>query len=112
MGPFAIAGGWQVANPRVRNGHRRRQLRIWWRSQGLPCALCGEPIDYDLPHGHPMAFEVDEIIPVSLGGDPLSKENTQPTHRICNERKGNRLRLKPRINDADYAIENSRDWGF
>ena len=27
----------------------------------LPCAICGMPIDYDLPAGDPMSFEVDEI---------------------------------------------------
>lgn len=62
-----------------------------------------------------MAFEVDEIIPVSHGGDPLSKENTQPTHRICNERKGNKIKRasEPHL----YAVESqrldvTRQWGF
>lgn len=80
-----------ATNPRTANGHRRRQLRKWWRGQGLPCHLCGQPIDYDLPAGDPMSFEVDEIIPVSAGGNPLSIENTAPAHRICNERKGARI---------------------
>ena len=38
-----------------------------------------------------MSFEVDEIIPVSLGGDELDFDNVQPAHRICNERKGNKI---------------------
>ena len=38
-----------------------------------------------------MSYELDEIIPVSLGGSELDPENVQPAHRICNERKGNRI---------------------
>lgn len=74
-----------------RNGSRRRKLRARLRAQGLPCAICGRPIDYDLPAGDPLSFEADEIVPVSLGGDELDWANLQPAHRICNQRKGNRL---------------------
>ena len=35
-----------------------------------------------------MAYVVDEVVPVSQGGDPLDFANTQPTHWICNARKG------------------------
>ena len=76
------------ANPRVANGAARRRLRQWWRAQGLPCQICGQPIDYGLATPHPMSFEVDEKLPVSRGGDPLSKENTGPAHRNCNVWKG------------------------
>lgn len=74
-----------------RNGHRRRILRNRVKQMGLPCAICGEPIDYSLPAGDPWSYELDEIIPVSLGGSELDTDNVQPTHRICNERKGNRI---------------------
>lgn len=72
-----------------RNGHRRRILRQRVKALGLPCAICGLPIDYSLPPLHPWSYELDEIIPVSLGGDELDPNNVQPAHRICNERKGN-----------------------
>jgi 5-methylcytosine-specific restriction endonuclease McrA len=49
------------------------------------------PIDYGLPAGDPMSFEVDELIPVSRGGDPLDRANVDAAHRICNQRKGNRM---------------------
>lgn len=74
-----------------RNGSRRRKLRARLKAMGLPCALCGAPIDYSLPARHPLSFEVDEIIPVSLGGSELEWANLQPAHRICNELKGNRV---------------------
>ena len=38
-----------------------------------------------------MSFEVDELIPVSRGGDPLDRANVDAAHRICNQRKGNRM---------------------
>lgn len=68
-------------NPRNANGSRRRKIRARWASIGAPCALCGRPIDYSLRTPDPMSFEVDEIVPVSMGGDPLDWANTQPAHR-------------------------------
>lgn len=95
-------------NPRYRNGNRRRGIRERWRSIGAPCALCGKAIDYTLPAGHPMSFEVDEITPVSRGGDPLDFANTQPAHRCCNLRKGDG-RAKRRA-PTRAGLPTSRDW--
>lgn len=85
-------------NPRYYNTTARNQLRQRIKAEGLPCALCGKPIDYDLgfivdertgkKRMHPMAFVVDEIIPVSKGGSPIERSNCQPAHWICNARKG------------------------
>lgn len=78
------------ANPRYANGAARNKLRARWKAIGAPCGICGKPIDYTLGfitdnhtgrrRMHPMAFVVDEIIPVSKGGDPLSFDNTRPAH--------------------------------
>ena len=55
-----------------------------------PCALCGEPIDYTLPHLDPTAFVVDHIVPLKHGGlDVLA--NKQAAHRACNRAKSDRL---------------------
>ena len=35
-----------------------------------------------------MSFVVDEIIPVSQGGDPYDPNNTRAAHWICNARRG------------------------
>ena len=85
-------------NPRRANGARRNQIISRWRAIGDPCHLCGKPIDYSLgmvvdkrtgkKRMHPMAFVVDEIVPVAQGGDPLQFSNTQPAHWVCNARKG------------------------
>lgn len=82
-------------NPRYSNGHARRRLRRWLAAQERGCWICrafGRPdrIDYDLPAGHPLAFEVDELRPISLGGDPLDYGNVDAAHRYCNEWRGNK----------------------
>lgn len=79
-----------ASNPRNANGSARRKLRSWLRSQGRPCHICGGAIDYSLPAGDPMSFEVDEIVPVSRGGSPYDRGNVDAAHRICNQRRGNR----------------------
>lgn len=97
------------ANPRYANGAARRKVRLYWKAQQLPCAICGRAIDYELPAGHPMSFEVDEILPYALGGSPYSIDNTQPAHRICNEQKGKKLGFTAKQPEAK-AITNSRRW--
>lgn len=82
-------------NPRYSNGHARRRLRRWLASQERGCWICrafGRPdrIDYDLPAGHPLAFEVDELDPVSLGGNPYDYDNVDAAHRCCNEWRGSK----------------------
>lgn len=106
-------------NPRYSNGARRRAIRERLKAIGAPCSLCGKPIDYALPAGHPMAFEVDEIVPVSRyweGGYASAEQcaldfrNTRPAHRrrICNQRRGNK---PPRPKTGQRTgLPTSRDW--
>lgn len=93
---------------RYANGNARRKVRAWLKAQALPCAICGRPIDYSLPAGDPMSFEVDEIVPVSRGGSPIDRANVQPAHRICNQRRGNRM--PGDAGAAGLAVRRSRDW--
>lgn len=92
------------SNPRTTNGAARRRLRLRLKAEGRGCWICrafGLPdaIDYDLPSGHPMSFEVDELIPVSKwreGGysSPtacaLDYQNVDAAHRKCNVWRGNK----------------------
>lgn len=103
---------------RYANGNQRRKDRAWLKSLGLPCAICGRDIDYDLPPGSPLSFEVDEILPVSCGGS-LSRDNLQPVHRCCNEAKGNkvgftleapRAKCDPPENIPHGLIGGAADW--
>ncbi|WP_307739011.1 HNH endonuclease [uncultured Parolsenella sp.] len=96
------------ANVRYANGSARRKLRAWLKAQGRPCHICGRPIDYDLPAGDPMSFEVDELVPVSRGGSPLDRENVDAAHRICNQRRGNRMPGDER--PMTLPIARSREW--
>ena len=83
-------------NPRRANGARRDALRKRVAAMGLPCHICGLPIDYSLTtyvdptdgktKRHPMSFELDELVPVSKGGNPLDISNVAPAHRICNQK--------------------------
>ena len=91
-------------NPRNRNGNMRRKNRARIMAEGRPCWICeafGRPaaIDYSLPAGHPMAFELDELIPVSRyqTGGYASPEacaadyrNLAAAHRCCNQWRSNK----------------------
>lgn len=77
-----------MGNPRSKNGHRRRELLKRVRQIGDACWICGMPIDPNLPAGHPLSIEVDELVPVSHGGSPIDFSNTAATHRCCNNWRG------------------------
>ena len=96
------------SNPRYRNPHARNVLRERVQRRGDPCAICGKPIDYTLPARHPMSYELDEIIPVSRGGSPIDPDNVRATHRICNEKRGNKLDHEREA--IHMSLTSSRDW--
>ena len=116
------------SNPRYFNAARRNATRraILQRvAAGEPCALCGQPIDLTLPQTYidqrdgkrkraPWSLEVDEIVPISLGGLPYG-DNCQPAHRKCNQMAGNKRRGK-RVRPADQPNperiqgSTSREW--
>ena len=77
--------GLVMGNPRNANGSARRALRRRVAAMRASCWICGLPIDYDLPARHPHSYELDELVPVSKGGDPLDPANVAPAHRICNQ---------------------------
>ena len=82
-------------NPRYAKGTARTKLRRRLRAEGRGCWICrafGRPdaIDYSLPARHPRSFEVDDLVPVSLGGDPTDYGNVDAAHRECNIWRGNR----------------------
>ena len=104
-------------NPRRSNSTKRNAIRtrLIARAAGLPvCHICGRPIDTTLPAGDPAAFEIDELIPVSKGGDPLDIANCAPSHRLCNQRRGNRplnaVRRTPEGLQGSMPIRRSRAW--
>ena len=52
--------------------------------------MCGMPIDPALPAGHPLSFELDELVPVSKGGSPTDPANVAGAHRCCNQWRGDK----------------------
>lgn len=114
-------------NARRANGNARDKALRWARATLDRCQICGRPIDKTLPCGHPMSFEVDEVVPVSKGGSPTDRGNLGAAHRICNQRRGDRplaiaqmvcaemgaewfdTRTPPRWN-APSRVECSRRW--
>ncbi|OTA27241.1 hypothetical protein B9G54_01600 [Alloscardovia macacae] len=77
-------------NPRRLNSARRNKLRARVLATYTHCHLCGKPVDKSLAGTVlPGAPEVDEIIPVSRGGNPYAFENCQLAHRACNRLKSN-----------------------
>lgn len=116
-GFFRLRGDDVAANPRYSNGAARRKLRERIKALGMPCSICGGPIDYTLPAGHPMSFEVDEIIPVSRyreGGYASPQQcaldvgNCRAAHRlrVCNQRRGNDTKK----GTAQQPLPHSRNW--
>ena len=101
-------------NPRKSNGSARRNNTRRLRAEGRPCWICrvfgrSGIIDYSLPAGHPMCFEVDELVPVSRykeGGYPSPEacandyHNLAAAHRRCNQWRSNK--------SVDEVIEIAR----
>lgn len=73
-----------MSNPRRSNGAKRDRLRAKVLREESHCHLCGLPVDKTLPHGLPASPEVDELIPVVLGGSPFDRGNCRLAHRWCN----------------------------
>lgn len=85
----------RIRRMQISHERRARCLGIQWEivdlrlvydhAKGI-CGICREPVSIE-------AFSVDHIIPVSHGG-PHIFSNLQPSHLVCNIRKG--PRRKPR----------------
>lgn len=83
------------SNPRYADYQGRVNTRRWLRSQGRPCWICvafgkSGTIDYSLPARHPLSFECDELVPVSVGGSPYARSNVDAAHRCCNQWRSNK----------------------
>ena len=89
---------------------------------GLPCHICGRPINYDVPSDylHPDSFVCDEVIPVSRWEEfgyssaracAEDFSNLRAAHYRCNALKGNKLNYKmTEIRIIPKKSENSGKW--
>lgn len=101
----------------TRGNSRRREAmkrRLMMLDDGDICWLCLRPLDFSLPAKHPLSVEIDEEVPVGLGGDPLDIENCHLVHRACNLRKGckvlHRGAYAPAAGAATRRPSTSREW--
>jgi hypothetical protein len=86
-----------VSNPRRANGHRRDQVRRRVLAEEDICWLCEKPVDKTLKTPHPGSPEVDEVVPVSFGGDPFARANCRLAHRrLVQQAARQRLRSRRR----------------
>ena len=72
-------------NTATRDMHRARIAR-----DKPACHICGQAIDYALPHLDPMSFVVDHVTPLAKGG-PDTLDNKKAAHRDCNSKKRARI---------------------
>lgn len=114
---YYAVGGWKA---------RERMLQIvrTRAASGEVCAICGQPIDLTLPQTFidpkdgkrkraPWSLECDEIIPVSRGGSPVDADNIRPTHRVCNQRRGNGVThapKSPQVPHDEASGSNAKRW--
>lgn len=91
----------------------RDQHRAAIRRTKPPCGICEQPIDYTLPHTHPLAFVVDHVIP--FGPNPTPERiaeldvlaNKQAAHRDCNRAKSDKVDEAP-VGPRTFVTE--RTW--
>lgn len=76
-----------MSNPRRANGTKRDRLVARVKREESHCHLCEQWVDVRLPHGLPGSPEVDELLPVIYGGNPLDRTNCRLAHRWCNRKR-------------------------
>lgn len=99
-----------MGNPRQANGHRRRQIRAQVLREESDCWRCGLPVDKTLPPHLDGSPEVDEVIAVALGGDPLDRNNARLAHRLCNIRAGQKTKEALKSRRTLPTFTSSRTW--
>lgn len=92
-------------DPRLKD-YRRVPLRKLVAARGEPCGYCHLPIDYT------SLWDLDEILPRSLGGDPFDPDNVRGAHPLCNKRAGGKLgrAIQLRKNRAGNGRDKRAGW--
>ncbi|WP_269304902.1 hypothetical protein [Aeromicrobium sp. HA] len=98
------------SNPRRANGHRRNQVRAQVLREEDICWLCGEPVDKTLPPHQDGSPEIDEVVPIALGGSPIDRANCRLSHRLCNVRRGQETKRQVRARAKLEPFTTSRSW--
>lgn len=65
-------------DPRISRKYKERRLKVLAMA-GYVCVYCGQTAD-----------QVDHVVPIAKGGDPLAWENMVACCKMCNQLKGDR----------------------
>lgn len=80
--------------PRYQRARKQRLAEA--ASNGEPCAICGESIDYTLTYNRakpdPGYPTVNHRHPIDHGGDAFDPDNMEPAHFSCNSALGNGIK--------------------
>lgn len=93
-----------------RTGRPWRRLQQWVWANHTHCYRCGDYVDQTIANPrHPKARSVEHIVPLHLGGEPLSRANVALSHLGCNSKAGARTRHHPTATSITPA-KPSRAW--
>lgn len=65
---------------------KREKAKAMRSIKPVLCSLCGGPIDMQLPYYDKMAWTLEHVTPLAMGGHVMGR--TLPAHRSCNSKKG------------------------
>lgn len=72
------------------------------------CWLCGEAIDLRLKYPHPLSATADHVKALANGGELLGQ--MRPSHKVCNERRGNGQHKADLPKPGARKPVRSREW--
>lgn len=93
-----------------RRGKRYLKLCAQVRARRLPCALCGQPIDYNAPPRSRWSFSLEHIESLVHGGALLDPANATAAHYGCNSRRGGATRRGRPERRVPVVVTTSRRW--
>lgn len=67
-----------------------KNKKIIFKTQSI-CAICGNPVDFEIKPPHPMSPCIDHVVPIAKGGHPSDINNLQLAHWNCNRQKADKL---------------------
>lgn len=70
------------------SGRRWREVQEQVWAEETVCRFCNQPVDQTLHHNHPMARNVDHVVPIAHGGAMYERSNLRLSHRRCNSLAG------------------------
>ena len=64
------------------------------------CAICGRPVNFDLKFPDPWSATVDQIVPITKGGNPADIAKKQLAHQQCNRLKSSKTNMVTAVKNA------------